>query len=1848
MLAADLRSVFTERTHANNSIIWEPLPWSGSQPEESPDLSSLILELTSLPGWKDDGSCVIVILISHASGDGVRTFRTLDAATHGGIEAPSLLVSYELPSPLAQLGSVESQAVPCPITLSVDSNIVSPWSEGFSRATNIDSAASFGRRLLAASSTPTCRPNDAQWKSDLIKGRPVKLPPPRVVELDAIPSSAPAWETCRISRDGEIVISGTPVDPAEPSGGMCAASFTADTLAVTGSGCFKTHLSGYQVELLGLFLHDVPKDQLVIIVTCGVPWYKSSNFDQFYLPSRVDELHGNLMTVGYAGKRDDMASIRAMVGVKAGVPRVAPSQSRITFRATPVFEATSRTALWHLEQKWQPDNLQPHPSLFAPDSGLAQVKRLDAVVADWTDGLVKDMLPQVAHAVEFALNATAKFHGNDVVTESGRYALKWDDEKRLFDPPGQDLTVKRTGDVFRVPRGALERCSAWDDSSGRCLGFTSWRGRRSVRNAKYVTTTPHWGGVEGVMSSRQQIVGGGPCLNDKASRPCTFVLPDMFDGWYWRRNEYDQSGAHEYWQKSTTSGTVTYLQEPAAFDSFHPSHIYNSTSAWEARDVNGSWYLDPIYDPLEWAGELSSYRSTAQLLADTVLPLIERALAMTRTPGTDLASAAAAAANSLAARAVDSHPAVEGMLPCNEKRTTVLEDKLYSPWCKQARIEASLRQIDAQAQVLYDQVKVAIDEMAFDEEWMLRCWKTAGVPHDFLDHASLGNPTAAEKVSGINFQHANLEKIEERKYWADQLTTYVEDTVLVRQIPTSSAGAPPYPAWTIGGVEFTDNFFCHARTEFIPNTTGTATFYSEADDGHILYIDGRPVLDNGGIKNSPTLARTDVPLEQGRKYVIESTYFQKNLGKTWKLYWHPPDDPRCRFNKETGMQCDESREARLFTAPKPWSQTRNELAWRVANTFPGQLRMSLDVFYAAIDEVKAATVEILAEARAALYEHLPSPDGIATLAGLYHPTASMELTDGDVDTFFLTSGHDAIMMSMELDAPHLLDSLNIKWKAKARQVLALLSRSTDGNADWYIGARVTLDGNETETRISFGGAPARRLRVVIADGQTWAWPAGPLLGIAELSLSGCASERTLSWGGQSSSVAGLRYTLDVPRPVPHVYTISITRGSTAGGTRLLIEGRGFDATDNVTVKIAGVPCEVLWTHAPLDELRTNASMLPVWPHDANATNNTRVMCTTGNHGPTSARSTGMGLVELTVAGVGLAASSISSVYQYVDLWSRYSSWGGNPPPIEGDTIWIQTGRTLMLDYSTPKFYFVLIEGHLIFDRRDLEFECLYLFIAHGGRLTVGTEMEPFRHKATITLHGNVVAQELPTYGAKLIGCRDCIMDLHGEPRVRTWTRLREPALVGTERICLQQRVDWPVGSSIIVTSTSFWLGYSNPSETERVDIVSVLSDGYCLQLSKPLQYNHLAETRQTAGDEAVGTKEFRDRRIIDLRAEVGLLTHNIKIQGAEDSVYPNNYGVQIHVHSHGHESSIVRMENVEISRTGQEGRRGRFPIYFNRIGFMRKSYVRQCSIHTSYHRGIVLNEVHGLRLLQNVLYDTVGHTIYLETGAESNNIIANNLVALTKENFCGLNTELTPGAFVLTNFKNVLSGNVAVESHGYGIWYQPFADGFVNRFNRETCPHTTVVQGFQDNAVHGCHMGGMIIFSLSKLPIIPLVAECKMKESAFAISYFNGLLSYHNFDFGVRVANSFAGFKFQRFKVVENHLIGMDLLGRLHGPWGSLGLEDSVVVGGSGVRLGLRLANSHRWTVSRTTFVNFSTCGPVYQQRLCSCAVFGFKPGCKFYGRSGMTFTAAQMEDFLRLPCYRIIHRRFGWMDNEV
>ena len=93
---------------------------------------------------------------------------------------------------------------------------------------------------------------------------------------------------------------------------------------------------------------------------------------------------------------------------------------------------------------------------------------------------------------------------------------------------------------------------------------------------------------------------------------------------------------------------------------------------------------------------------------------------------------------------------------------------------------------------------------------------------------------------------------------------------------------------------------------------------------------------------------------------------------------------------------------------------------------------------------------------------------------------------------------------------------------------------------------------------------------------------------------------------------------------------------------------------------------------------------------------------------------------------------------------------------------------------------------------------------HRVTLTLTPTLTRTRARArtlTLTL---TLAQEIPVYGAKSLSCRFCTLDLHGRPLLdgRTHTKLNQTAAAGATELWLREPVDWPVGSQVLITSTS--------------------------------------------------------------------------------------------------------------------------------------------------------------------------------------------------------------------------------------------------------------------------------------------------------------------------------------------------------------------------------------------------------------------------------------------------------------
>jgi len=314
----------------------------------------------------------------------------------------------------------------------------------------------------------------------------------------------------------------------------------------------------------------------------------------------------------------------------------------------------------------------------------------------------------------------------------------------------------------------------------------------------------------------------------------------------------------------------------------------------------------------------------------------------------------------------------------------------------------------------------------------------------------------------------------------------------------------------------------------------------------------------------------------------------------------------------------------------------------------------------------------------------------------------------------------------------------------------------------------------------------------------------------------------------------------------------------------------------------------------------------------------------------------------------------------------------------------------LLDTDTPVLNTLLIKGgHVIFDRKDVHLQAKNILIMNNGSLQVGTEAQPFEHKAQITLHGHVRSTEIPVYGAKSISLRTGYLGLHGLHIKNTWTKLAKTVEPGeTQMEVTLSASDWKVGSEIVIASTS-----KSMRENEVLHITGISNGGKTIAFKPALKYKHVAITQTIEG------------RIIETAAEIGLLSRNVVVRGSfhdewdrEIEACPkefdpdqfqaqtcfegrygeergsDQFGVQIIIHSDRKNLglAVAHFNHIEVTHAGQAFRIGRYPIHFHMEGDVHESYVKGCAIHRSFNRAVTMHGVHNLVVERNVIYDILG------------------------------------------------------------------------------------------------------------------------------------------------------------------------------------------------------------------------------------------------------------------------------------
>ena len=509
--------------------------------------------------------------------------------------------------------------------------------------------------------------------------------------------------------------------------------------------------------------------------------------------------------------------------------------------------------------------------------------------------------------------------------------------------------------------------------------------------------------------------------------------------------------------------------------------------------------------------------------------------------------------------------------------------------------------------------------------------------------------------------------------------------------------------------------------------------------------------------------------------------------------------------------------------------------------------------------------------------------------------------------------------------------------------------------------------------------------------------------------------------------------------------------------------------------------------------------------------------------------------QLEFQGVGGAQDSAlldDVMLEPVAPWSSVSTWGGYIPNGTSPVI-IPQGVAVALD-GDCRSRTVDVHGELLTSNVDASLEARYVLVSGvDAKFEVGAEGAPFLQDFTLRLKGkNPDAMDLPgmTANTKALMAMDGgQVDMHGEPKT-SWTRLNATALAGSTSIEveLDAAANWKVGDQVVISGTT----HQKPND-DYIDYAEVATigsvNGTTIGLQAPLVHDHNGvNTSLNLTHAALGTQWAPEQR-----AEVGMLTHNVKVEGVMDSTHPTFGGHIMMMRDPSSPASIGgrgRFSGVELYHMGKMGKLGRYPMHWHLLADQGAGqYFRDSSVHESFNRAITIHGTESAEVVNNVAYRHIGHGIFLEDGAERFNKINYNLALSTlrpdprMEYLPGVYyipllesdhifssgpgiQNRSPSTYWITNPNNEFRGNVAAGTEGTGYWFalpetvlSPSGD--MQYFqNANISPTTEVLGVFEGNSCHSSYTGmdlndaldsvsGEIISNRDWLPTVPATIQ---------------------------------------------------------------------------------------------------------------------------------------------------------------
>lgn len=420
-------------------------------------------------------------------------------------------------------------------------------------------------------------------------------------------------------------------------------------------------------------------------------------------------------------------------------------------------------------------------------------------------------------------------------------------------------------------------------------------------------------------------------------------------------------------------------------------------------------------------------------------------------------------------------------------------------------------------------------------------------------------------------------------------------------------------------------------------------------------------------------------------------------------------------------------------------------------------------------------------------------------------------------------------------------------------------------------------------------------------------------------------------------------------------------------------------------------------------------------------------------------------------------------------WSSASTWtrvsgSASAVPVTGDHVIVSSGSPVVLDVSGFSLAHLEIHDTLrVADTQDCKFEVARIDVGgpvtfptglprQPGRFVAGTAGNPFRHDLTIKLTDDYlspfwVGSAESTENMSFIVHGNSGLSLHGVSQIngvprRPWVQLADlnSLIPGDTSMRLEALPGWQANDELVIASTDY-----DMLEAEELTISS--TTGQSVAFTPALVHHHHGVI---------------ERGLVDERAEVGLLSHNIVITSEVVRVTGTGGREDIragHLMCHNRMGTDpaprVSISYTEFREMGWKGALGRYPIHFHLLGDTKGISVQNSSVHHCFNRSVTVHGTNGVLIEGVVAYDTYGHSFYLEDRSEVNNRFVGNLGLVTRmptlpidpsvnylseiwavtgqRYFCFHDTEIS--TFWITNTKNEVIGNHAAGCERHGFWY---------------------------------------------------------------------------------------------------------------------------------------------------------------------------------------------------------------------